>query len=72
MELKDPDDTINRLIQEIAQDKRVLHDIQRVINSDPEFEGCSMIGGVKAMLRRYREERDAHKELDRQLMKILT
>lgn len=68
--IEDPEDVINRLIAEVAQDKRLLEDIRRVIHSDPEFDGLSLVGGVKTILRRYREEKEASDKLRKELNKI--
>jgi hypothetical protein len=67
----DPNDVLARIRAELAQNIEIVRQIKLVLSSDPEFYGLSIVGGVKAVLKRYQEERDKNFELERELKKLI-
>lgn len=63
-------DAITRLRAEMTQKLGALAKIEQVVNSDPEFSGLSLLGGVKAILRRYREVQEENRKLEAELMSL--
>lgn len=63
-------DVVTRLRAEMAQNLEALKKVARVVNSDPEFSGLSLIGGVKAILRRYHEVQEENRKLDAELKRL--
>lgn len=66
----DLQDVITRLRAEMAQKLSALHKITQIVNSDPEFSGLSLVGGVKAILRRYREVQEKNRKLEAELQRM--
>lgn len=67
----DKDEVIDRLLKEQRKKNNILNDIEKVLNSDPEFQGLSLVGGVKTILRRYREEKEKNFQLNKELNQIV-
>jgi len=67
----DRDAVIKRLLAEQSQTNRLLDEVKMVIRSDKEFDGLSLVGGVKTIIRRYREEKDKNMKLERELSSML-
>jgi len=68
----DYDDIIQRLRAEAASNKELLRQIRRIIDSDPEFENLSLVGGVKTILRRYHEQLEENKSLNAELSLLMS
>lgn len=68
---ENPDEIIQRLISEQTQTGNILKQIRREINSCPEFEGLSLIGGIKTIIRRYKEEQSKNIDLTKELNRLI-
>ena len=53
-----PEEVIQRLIDENTQHAKLMNEIRLMLSSEPEFDGLTMLGGVKALLKRFRETKD--------------
>jgi len=67
----DRDAVIKCLLAEQSQTNRLLDEVRMVIRSDKEFDGLSLVGGVKTIIRRYREEKDKNMNLEKELKSML-
>lgn len=67
----DRDEVISRLLAEQRQTSKLLNEIRRAIDSDAEFQGLSHVGGVKAILRRYQEEKEKVFNLEKELTTLI-
>jgi hypothetical protein len=67
----DQEEIIARLRAESAIDRDLLNQIRRVLSEDSEFEGLSLVGGVRAILRRYREEKERNFKLEKELSRAI-
>jgi hypothetical protein len=47
---------IDRLTKEVTQVRNVIREVEFILSSDPEFQGLPVVGGVRTILRRYKEE----------------
>ena len=63
----DRDAIIKRLIAEQSQTGQLIEQVKCAINSDPEFQGLSMVGGIKTIIRRYKEVQDKNMKLEKEL-----
>ena len=68
----DLNEVIKRLRHELAFTRDRIAQVELVIRMDREFDGLSLIGGVKTILRRFHEEKDKNFELERELLKYVT
>ena len=66
------EEVLVRLRAELAQSKEVKSAVEVILRSDVEFDGLSVIGGVRAILRRYYEEREKCRDLEQELKKFVT
>jgi hypothetical protein len=62
---------IDRLINEQNQTREVLNQVRQELYNDSEFDGLSLIGGIKTLKRRYYEERAKVERLNKELDKML-
>ena len=69
--IKDVHEVIDRLIAEQNQTRKIINDAKRALYSDSEFDGLTLVGGIKSLLRRYREERNKVEKLNRELDQIV-
>lgn len=53
-----PEEVIQRLIDENTQHAKLMNEIRLMLSSEPELDGMTMVGGVKALLKRFREIKD--------------
>ena len=67
----DADEVVDRMIAEQARTGNLLKEIQKVVNSTKEFEGMTILGGIKSILRRYREEQETVRKLNKELDDML-
>ena len=67
----DADEVVDRMIAEQARTGNLLKEIQKVVNSTKEFEGMTILGGIKSILRRYREEQENVRKLNKELDDML-
>ena len=63
---------LQRLRDELSQTRGTLSQIQQVLRSDAEFDGLTIIGGVKALQRRYYEEKEKVFQLEQALKRSRT
>ena len=45
----DADEVVDRMIAEQARTGNLLKEIQKVVNSTKEFEGMTILGGIKSI-----------------------
>ena len=65
-----PEEVIQRLIDENNQHANLMNEIRLMLCSEPEFDGMTMVGGVKALLKRFREVKDKVFELETKNKKL--
>ena len=65
-----PEEVIQRLIDENSQHAKLMNEIRLMLCSEPEFDGMTMVGGVKALLKRFREVKDKVFELETKNKKL--
>jgi hypothetical protein len=58
------EEVIQRLICENNQHANLMNEIRLMLCSEPEFDGMTMVGGVKSLLKRFREIKDKSFELE--------
>lgn len=63
----DYEEVIERLLAEQRQTREVLNQIEMVYRTSPEFDGLSLVGGIKAIIKRYHEEQDKVRKLEKEL-----
>jgi hypothetical protein len=66
----DHEAVIARLINEQVQTKKIILQIEKTLRSDPEFDGLTALGGVKAILKRFHEEQDKARALEKELHRL--
>lgn len=66
----DHDKVIDTLINENKQQKGLLEEIRMTLNSQGEFDGLSIVGGVKALLKKYLETKEKAFVLEIKLKKL--
>lgn len=67
----DYEEVLSRLRAELSQSQEVRKSVELILRSDAEFDGLSVVGGVRAILRRYHEEKDRCRELEQELKKFV-
>jgi len=67
----DRDEVITRLIAEQTQTSRILEECRIALASDQEFQGLSLPGGIKTIIRRYKEEQEKNLQLERELTQMM-
>lgn len=66
----DPDRVLARLMQEVRQCHFLLTTLKEVLYSDQRYEGLTLIGGFKAVLKDAREQRERIRELEREVDRL--
>jgi len=67
----DPEKVIARLISEQSRTGRILADIQQAIDSDKEFQGLTLAGGIRTIIRRYKEEQEKNLKLKKEISSLM-
>ncbi len=65
----DLEEVIVRLRNELSRIIARENNIKRLISSDAEFDGLTVIGGITTILKRLHEEQDKNRELETELRK---
>jgi len=65
--IADPWTTIDTLINEVRQCRTQLEEAQSILYSETKFEGLRLAGGVKELLRCYREEQAKVRKLENEI-----
>jgi len=65
-----PEEVIQRLRDENTQLLGLIQEIQLILSSDKEFDGCTTLGGVKAMLKSLQEKREEIFCLEREIRNL--
>ena len=66
----DYDATIERLLAEQRQIQETLNQIKLAYSTVSEFEGLSLVGGIKAIIKRYLEEQNKVRMLEKELANL--
>lgn len=64
------DEVIDRLINENTKANQLLEELRLQIRLDGEFEGCSLLGGLKAIINAYRKVKDENLTLKSEIQKL--
>lgn len=70
MEPSDPNEVITRLRSELRQSISMIDEVRLALTSDKEFDGLSFVGGVKAILKAYKEEKEKTFQLEKELRSL--
>ena len=62
---------IDRLIAEQTHSAKIFDEIKLIMSLDQEFDGLSLVGGVKAILRRFHEEEEKVKKLKKEISDLI-
>jgi hypothetical protein len=65
-----PEEVIQRLRDENSQLLKIMDEINLVISSNGKFDGCTTIGGVKAMMKLLHDQREAIFQLEREIQTL--
>ena len=63
------DEVIERLIAENTQQNELLERLRVEIRLERSFEGCSLLGGLKAIIKDYHKKQDEVTLLKREVIK---
>lgn len=69
--IENPEGIIQRLISEQNHTRNLLDEIKKELSSDSEFAGLSLVGGIRSLIRRYREEKTKVEKLNKELDQML-
>lgn len=65
----DLDAVVDRLREENSQDRKIISEIQILLRSEPELDGLSVLGGIKALLKLYKAQKKEIEELKYRALK---
>ena len=64
------DELFDRIMSESRGYKRTLDEIQKILDSSPKFQGMTLTGGVKAILKAFNDEQERSFKLTKELESI--
>jgi hypothetical protein len=67
---KDLEESLERTLAELRQIKNLVNLAKQALDSNSKFEGLTLPGGIRALLKAYQEELDKNVSLSKELEKL--